>query len=443
MLNGRSIVIHALAMAFMMTRPLPAQSVDFHQTELARGKQMLAENRYVDAATSLRIAAFGLLDRPPVLIDALANLFVAYHRGGRDDQARQTLERMVLVEERFNVWRSAALSPDVRTFVRERAAVILGPARADAVQLFAENAPVRAAPTAPRVNVSQLRGEERTAALEAAASSDPKNIVYPLMLISEAASRGDHRAVVRWGTTALEINPDDPDARLYRARGHVALGECEPALDDFDRAGLDVAAKAPGAAAEWFLCLVRLGRAEEARALALRLDDASRNRRDVAAAIARLAPVAPPAGAPQAAVQSPASPPRERSAAAAPPPSAPSADSAAALAAAREDVAAGRFAAAERRLYEAVQADRSNRALRLALLEAAVLAKDFSTGWAQVPLTSPYAEGEESSAFYAAVAAWESGRLDDAKRYLAQTRGRVRSRPWVDYYVTRIESGRR
>ena len=44
--------------------------------------------------------------------------------------------------------------------------------------------------------------------------------------------------------------------------------------------------------------------------------------------------------------------------------------------------------------------------------------------------------------FYAAVVAYETGRIADAKRFLAASIDRVPRRSYVDYYKDKIESAR-
>lgn len=434
-MKPRLILIHVVATALMMTWPAGGQTLDFHEALLSRGLAASREGRHAEAAQSLRIAAFGLLDRPGLLLQALVPLYLTYEHLGQDQAAEETLERILVVESRFGVWQSTDVEAEQREQFLARAAARAGRERLSGIPAFATRAPAEDGPD----SLANLSGTERRRALEAAARSAPRNATYPLMLASDASAAGDHDGVIRWTTEVLALRSDDADARLMRGRSYAARGDCEAAVVDFDGAGLEAATRAAGAVSEWFLCLVELGRNEEALALALRMDEPTRSTERVAKALAAITPAQAVAardqGRPRAGTERPAGegvrPERARM-------NVPAAEVAAE---ARREIAAGAYAVAEKRLYEAVQVSPSNRELRLLLLEAATLAKDFRTAAAQIPLAAPFGPGEENYAFYAAVSAYETGRREQAREFLAVAKDRIRSRPWVDYYVRRIETG--
>ena len=91
-------------------------------------------------------------------------------------------------------------------------------------------------------------------------------------------------------------------------------------------------------------------------------------------------------------------------------------------------------------VYRQLTKTPARRDLRLTLLEAATLNKDWRTAAAQTDLLQPFAEGEEVSMFYAAVALFESGRKSDARRLLERSRELVPKTEYVRYYTKRIES---
>ncbi len=100
-------------------------------------------------------------------------------------------------------------------------------------------------------------------------------------------------------------------------------------------------------------------------------------------------------------------------------------------------ISAGRAADAQKALSEALTADPDNRELRLALLEAACLARAYSEGAAQVTLVTPFVESEAPSMFYAAVVLYETGKTDEARGYLRRAMPRVAG-PLVDEYSKKI-----
>ena len=108
------------------------------------------------------------------------------------------------------------------------------------------------------------------------------------------------------------------------------------------------------------------------------------------------------------------------------------------LANARLQVRQRKFADAVRDLKAGIAANGTNRAMRLALLEAAALAKDWPSATEQMSLLSPLARGEELYMFYAAMTMYETGRRDDARPMLERALPRIVSSPLVEYYAKAI-----
>jgi len=91
-----------------------------------------------------------------------------------------------------------------------------------------------------------------------------------------------------------------------------------------------------------------------------------------------------------------------------------------------------------RRLVAAVAADPTNRDLRKALLEGAVLTKDWAAAVAQLAVISPFQTGEEPSMFYAAVALYESGAGPEARALMEKALPTLKRTPFIDFYAKRI-----
>ena len=96
-----------------------AQESDFYREQLRAGKEAFIARRDLEAIDHLRIAAFGLLGRPPELSEALARLALAQSAAKRTEDVRATLERFLDVERRFPSFESARLEPQTHgTFRR-------------------------------------------------------------------------------------------------------------------------------------------------------------------------------------------------------------------------------------------------------------------------------------------------------------------------------------
>lgn len=92
----------------------------FYERRLTEGTLALEQGRPAEAAHELEIAAFGLLDEPPRLIEALVRLALARARMEDGAGFRAAVRRVSEVEERFGVYREAALSPAERdAFARQ------------------------------------------------------------------------------------------------------------------------------------------------------------------------------------------------------------------------------------------------------------------------------------------------------------------------------------
>ena len=86
----------------------------------------------------------------------------------------------------------------------------------------------------------------------------------------------------------------------------------------------------------------------------------------------------------------------------------------------------------------AVQSEPGNRSLRLGLLEAAVLSKDWQTAASQIPKVTPLAAGEELYMFYSSVALYETGQKQEARPLMERTRRQMVPSPIVNYHLKAI-----
>lgn len=107
---------------------------DFYEARMRMGEQALAAGHAAEAADALRVASFGLLEKPELLSRCLAELAVAQTRAGRPSDADATLQRFRAVQALFPAQVNlSSTPPDVRTafetFARQRVpGFTLGPA---------------------------------------------------------------------------------------------------------------------------------------------------------------------------------------------------------------------------------------------------------------------------------------------------------------------------
>lgn len=98
----------------------------FYDNLAREGAVALEREDWSTAAETLRVAAFGLLDEPALLAEALAGLAVAQAALEDPDGFTETLTRLVDLEERFGAYGDASLTPSLRTRF-EAAALAHGP----------------------------------------------------------------------------------------------------------------------------------------------------------------------------------------------------------------------------------------------------------------------------------------------------------------------------
>lgn len=426
-----------------------ARADDFYEQQLKSGKADAAAGRTLQAVDELRVAAFGFLDHPVLLSEALVRLALAHNTLGQSAQVKETLNRFLEVERDFSPYSSAAL--DNQTRQAFEALLIKSVARTEVTnvpslaRLFRSDA----------AKVSELSPEKRGPAYEQGFRRAPRDIEWPLAAAADASSRGLDEETIRWSKRALSIDGDNLNARAMLVHAYVRRGDCRAAASQFEKVSSVAMAAHPELVGDQLVCLVKASQWNAADSALLKLPQSERTRSDVSRAIDTLnahlgrkstpPPVTSPAPSASAAntTTAPATranPPAGQSSPAAPPPvskPAPSA-SAAALAQAKTLVAAGKFAEASKVLVPASKADPDNREVRLALLEASSLSRDWRTASAQVTAAAPFKVGEEASMFYAATALYETGHLEEARRMLAPARPRLASTPLVDYYSKMI-----
>ncbi len=416
----------------LLTCTATVSAQDFYEQQLQTGKIAAAAGRNVEASDQLRIAAFGLLDRPALLSEALIRIALVQSALGHPAPIVQALDRFVLVEQRFKPYASLALDEQTKSAFEA---------------LVVKTLPRNVIATLPSLSrlvrsewqqVSDLPVDRRAAAFEVAFKKESRNVEWPLAAARDAAARNAHAEVVRWSERALSIDSANDDAIVLLIRARTARNECREAMAALNRLAPARMEQRPELFADQTVCLVSLKRVSDAEAVSKKIPEALRTRPDVVAALQKIAapkqteapkPTAPPA---QQANRPAANPPTSSSQVPR------TTDASDVIPRTRALVQQGKFIDAERALQAALVTQPSNRPLRLGLLEASVLAKDWKTAAAQATAVQPLAAGEELHMFYAAVALYETGRLADAKALMERARPKMASHRLVDHYLQAI-----
>lgn len=461
----------AIAVIALASTAVPCRAADpFYERRLREGSRELEDGDYAAAERDLRIAAFGLLDEPRRLVEALVPLALAQAANGDSSGFEETFARLVDVEKRFGGYREAELPAGVRAAFEERAAAIIPAASLEEIAAFQ--------PMARRKReaaIARLPKRERREALEARMAAEPEEPRWPLLLGRLELEDRNRQRAAELASQVLARLPGDSGALCLRGLARAEEDACAEAVPDLEACP---ASRTNPAVARLLLdCLGRLERWDQAREWLADLpaevrDDRSLER--IGRQIARRAPApesptaggdsqpdpstpaeapAGPGGAtdPAAATEEPAAPPalvtaadsgRTAAAATGDTPALLTAADRATLARARELLARARTVddlAEGRRLARDV-ADRNP-----AVAEAQLLAGEIayrSSRWQEAAdyfrrAGSPDAQLPELS-FYMAVAFYEAGDLEAARAALAHALPRLKRSEFVDHYVAKI-----
>ncbi len=460
----------------IMTRAWPARADDFYSDRLRAGKDDFRAKHFREAANELRIAAFGFLDDPPMLSESLVRLSLAQAAIQPPADFGPTLTRFLDVERRFGAFGKASIEPELRA---EFQALL---AQHVPAQTLSEIPSLASMVETPDQKIAKLAPREQERSLEAEADREPKSAKWPLALCRLALESGDAKMMQKWASRALAIEPENHEALAFRAHAFALRGNCDRAAADLKILSKEDEEKWPMLFADDFVCLAaRKDWAGAADAFSKVPADAA-SRKDVEAAKAKLDRAqaegqaktekaqaegqaktekaqaeaqaktekaqaqdraklekAPPERGTEPekpseearrAEKEPESPP--------PPVDSPPSRAQADLAESRKLLLAGKAAEAERQIRGIVAADPRRRDARLALLEAACLAKDWSGASEQIPLIAPFRDGEEPFEFYSAVVFFETGRLPEARKHLERARPKIMETPYTDYYSKKI-----
>jgi len=267
----------------MMTLPDAARCDEFYEARLKSGETAFLDKRLADAIDNLRIAAFGLLENPPLESEALVYLALAQSGVGKSIDSDATLGRFVEVERRFAPFAKARLDPTIRAnfqallLSRVNPSTLLGvPGLAGLVETEEQR-------------IAKLPPKERWKAYEAAARREPAEPRWALDLARESFALGDLKSAIAWSTRGLELDPSSAEGHSLRAHAWVLSGNCAAAKADLQALSVADLEGRPTLVADRFVCLVELKDWTPAAEAARALPESQAGRADVIKARQKLA----------------------------------------------------------------------------------------------------------------------------------------------------------
>ena len=202
---------------------LPARGDEFYETRLREGEEALAAKRNLVAVERLRIAVFGLLDKPVLLSEGLAMLSLAQRAAGKEAALDATLARFLELEKGYAVWDRAAVKPELR---KEFVALLLKKVPPENLKGIPS---LSGLVETEEQRILKLAPSAQGKALESKAKAEPNDVRWPLLLARDAEKSGDRKAASRWAKKVLAIDPKHEEAAAIRERAEASATAPAPA----------------------------------------------------------------------------------------------------------------------------------------------------------------------------------------------------------------------
>ena len=199
-----------------VTLPAVSEADPFYVRALDVGSRELSLERYEKAVENLRLACFGLLDEPGVLIRCLVLLAVAQEGRGDSVGIQRTLDRVLEVEDRFQVYGDAPLESGVKQRFEKVLVRLTAESAVEAIPAFSKLVE-RAAPQPGALSIEQLRVQH---------ARYPEDIPTTLSLARLELDRGKKKQALRRLSELVQSNPGVREARCLRFQANAALGNC-------------------------------------------------------------------------------------------------------------------------------------------------------------------------------------------------------------------------
>lgn len=275
-----SRLVFLLLAGVVLLAAAPLYAADsFYLGMLRRGSDAFNRGDYPEAVKLLRVACFGFLEEPELLVDGLTRLALAQGELGDKEEFLATFERIQVAESRFGAYTKALLAPEQRTAFENVARRLLPAATLKADPTFSRLLP------RPEERLAQLPPKQRRTEIENLAKKEPSEVRWPLMLAELELAEGRSGPAARAAETAFRLAPDTP--QTLRVRGLALAAEKRWALALADLERLSAADKDPRVLVAILGGLVELERWNEAVTAADSLPAILVSRSDVARLVRR------------------------------------------------------------------------------------------------------------------------------------------------------------
>lgn len=390
---------------------------DFYLQRLADGRRFFEAKDYPQAAINFRIAGFGLMKSPARYEEVLVWLALSDQAAGRTDALKETLLRVLFVEDRFpGSYDAAALRSEQRQAFETMLLVSLPAESLRGASRFA-----RLIRTEEQ-KIEDLAPAARHRAYEKRAKEEPAEGKWDLENARLYLREGQAKQAEKFVRRALAAGSKDDRAVVVRASALARLSRCPDAVSAFEGLSRERWETDPEARADYGMCLARVGRSGEAVQLLTALPEEIASRPPVARALAearaKVSKTSPKTASDTNSVES-------------------------LLSRARERLDARDLGGTEKALQEALEIAPSNRNVLLRLGELRYLQSAWKSGAVLLADLEPFRNDEAAFQFYYAVCLYNLGRKAEAKTALLEALPRLPSTPTLEKYSKLILAGER
>ncbi len=281
---GAALALAALA-SLAVAAPAGAAH-PFYEEQLRRGAEAFESGDHAEAAAALRLASFGLLGEPPALAGCLVRLALARRELGDVAGAREAVERVLEIEERFGAYRAAALPEPLAVAFAELAAETVPAERLAALPGFQELARRNL-----EAELAELAPAARRRRLEKLAATEPGDPRWALLLGRIEFDDGDFARAAELAERVVAAEPAGQPGLCLRGLARAGAGDCAGAAGDL--AACDQSRTEAAVAITHLDCLAALERWEDLLDAAAALPPALRAHRQVVKLERRAAKGAP------------------------------------------------------------------------------------------------------------------------------------------------------
>lgn len=220
-LRQQSVSLLAVSMVLIVTGG--AQAADpFYENLWEQGDRALVSEDFTEAGKKLRIACFGLLEEPDRLASCLARLAVSEHHVGDVDRVRSTLDRILEINDRFDVY--AGLSSSDKQFLDPLLKKYLPAQMLTAEASLAHLTVLESEPTA------ELSTKQRLRRLEAQVRANPNDADALFRLAELERDRGKRRKAEDILSRLLAQDPEHIPGRCLLSSLGLERRNCDRAL---------------------------------------------------------------------------------------------------------------------------------------------------------------------------------------------------------------------